>query len=1031
MLRINFPSVCLTLAGCALSLPGRSAPPAKAIPSPNAHATILPSKAPTIRNWGHLPLSFEPNRGQTDARVRFLTHTGDNALFLTPSEAIFTLSTPPNRSASQVAPRKAHNAGLTVENSTQTALRMQIVGADPKASALQRQPLAGRINYFCGKDPAKWQVGVPTFGQVGFHGVYPGVDLVYYGNQRNLEYDFVVAPHADPKQIQLHFAGAQGVRIDAAGDLVVRAYGRELTWRKPVVYQQEATGRHPVAARFRLKTLPSGQRGIGFAMGHYDSARPLVIDPVLVYSTYLGGSASDGGDSISVDDAGNAYVAGYATSLNFPTTAGVVQTVNHAAPASASNAFVTKFNAAGTALLYSTYFGGSGRYGDTAVAAAIDADGNIYVTGYTSSLDFPVTPGAFQSVNKASPAGNFTAFVTKLNATGSALLYSTYLGGSGQNTGDGGHAIAIDNNGNAYIGGTTSSPDFPTTAGAFQRVNHAQNPRYSNAFVTKLNATGTSLLYSTYLGGGNGLNGDAADGIAIDSTGSAYVTGSSYCSDFPTTPGAFQRVSVAHDIGSSNAFVTKLDPTGASLVYSTFLGGSTNVGDAAASIALDSSNNAYITGYASSTDFPTTLGAFQRVNRAQGGDFNAFVTKLNATGSALIYSTYLGGSGATFDRGNAIKVDGSGNAYVAGGAGSTDFPTTPGAFQRVKLTGTSTYTASAFVTQLNANGSALLYSTFLGGSGINGDVANGIALDSRGNVYITGAAYSVDFPLTSGALQSTNKAASSSGSNIFVTKMALIPIFPDFDDDHHPDLLIQNPTTGLLGFYHLQGPVGAGSAAFSLTPPLEYALIGTGDFSGRGTPTLVLQSSLTNKIALWYTSGYMHAIISGGNFVNATPDADWKLVAVGDFNKDSKSDLVFQNKTTNQVAIWFMDGYSYQGGVLMPFTPPAGWKVVGAGDFNKDHSTDLAFQNQTTGQIALWYMNGATYVDGIVMTTLPAPGWTVAAVGDYNEDGYADLLFQNPTGKQFVAWYQQKGSYLGGETIPIFLLTGLKVVGPH
>jgi hypothetical protein len=1031
LLRIHFSFVGLALvgAGCALSLPSLSAPPAKAIPSPNAHASILPSRAPTIQDWGRLPLSFEPNRGQTNARVRFLTHTGNNALFLTPSEAIFTLSTTSDRSASQAAPRKAHNARLTVENSTRIALRMQIVGADPKASALQRQPLAGRINYFVGKDPGKWQVGVPTFGQVGFHGVYPGIDLVYYGNQRNLEYDFVVAPHADPKQIQLHFAGAQGVQINAEGDLVVRAHGREVMWRKPVVYQQVAAGRHPVAAHFQLKTRPNGEKSVGFALGHYDSARSLVIDPVLLYSTYLGGGSTESGNSIAVDSAGNAYVTGSTASGTFPTTSGAFQRTKQ----TTTVGFVTKFNAAGTALIYSTFLGGSGPNGDQPYSIAIDSSGDAYIAGFTSSTDFPTTPGALQTVNNAQSSGFFNGFVTKLDPTGSALIYSTYLGGTGH-YGDQAHAIAIDSSGNAYVAGSAHSSDFPTTAGAFQRVNKESASGY-NAFVAKLNSTGTALIYSTLLGG-SGLNGDQADSIAIDSSGNAYIAGSTGSSDFPTTPGAFQPVSVAHDITAYNAFVTKLNPTGTALVYSTFLGGSKYIGDAANSIAIDSGGNAYVTGYATSTDFPTTPGAFQRVNRAQGGYYNGFVTKLNPTGAALIYSTFLGGSGAAIDYGLGIAADSSGNAYVTGEATSTDFPITTGAFQRTKTSGLTVY--SAFVTKLDPTGSALIYSSYLRGNGssgnvngVDGDVGIGITLDAARNVYVVGAAASADFPVTPGAFQSTNGATFSHGSNAFVTKMALIPIFPDFNADHHPDLLIQNPTTGLVGYYHLQGPLGSGSAAFSLTPPTEYALVGVGDFSGTGTQTLVLQSSLTNKIALWYTGGTNNAIISGGNFVNATPDADWKVVAVGDFNGDGKSDLVFQNKTTNQVAIWFMNGFSYQGGVLMPFTPPAGWKVVGAGDFNKDNSTDLAFQNQTTGQIALWYMNGATYVDGIVMATLPAPGWTVTAVGDYNEDGYADLLFQDPTGKQFAAWYQQNGAYTGGDLIPITLLTGLKVVGPH
>jgi hypothetical protein len=300
-----------------------------------------------------------------------------------------------------------------------------MVGANAQATVLKQQPLAGRVNYFIGSDPRKWQTGVPTFGRVGFHQVYSGVDLIYYGNQRHLEYDFVVAPHADPKQIQLHFAGAQGVRVNAAGDLVVRVQGRELMWQKPAVYQQDTAGKHSVTARFRLKTLSNGQRGVSFALGRYDRAQPLVIDPVLLYSTYLGGSAAGEGDGITVDSAGNAYVVGTTNASDFPTSAGVFQRVNNASQVSAANTFVTKFNATGTALIYSTYLGGSGLHGDQAYGIVVDSSGDAYVTGFTSSTDFPTTTGAFQRVNNDQIAGYYKDFVTKLKPTGSHLYYST------------------------------------------------------------------------------------------------------------------------------------------------------------------------------------------------------------------------------------------------------------------------------------------------------------------------------------------------------------------------------------------------------------------------------------------------------------------------------------------------------------------------------------------------------------------------------------------------------------------------------
>jgi hypothetical protein len=1019
----------LTGATSVLSLPGRSDPPAKPILPPSISHSTPAQKVSVAGDFGRLPLSFESNQGQTDAKVRFLTHSGDSTLFLTPSEAVFSMAAQPQQKEKSALLKERTNRQQPAKIA-HAALRMQMVGSNPRARALTQQPLAGRINYFLGNDPSKWHAGVPTFGRVGFQGVYPGVDLVYYGNQRHLEYDFVVAPHADPKQIILHFAGARGVHLNAAGDLIVSTQGRELKWQKPVVYQQDKAGKHAVAARFRMKSLPNGQAGVSFALGRYDSARPLVIDPVL-YSTYLGGSTGeDDANSIAIDRSGAAYIAGIAVSTDFPTTSGAFQRVNNGRSRSA-DVFVAKFNSTGTALLYSTYLGGTGSsqgFSDRATGIAIDGSGNAYVTGQAYSTDFPTTPGAFQRVNNGGPYAS-KAFVSKLNSTGTALLYSTYLGGSSRDSASG---IAIDSGGAAYVTGQAYSTDFPTTPGAFQPVNRGVS-NASNAFVAKLNSTGTALLYSTYLGGNYG---DSASGIAVDSGGAAYVTGSAASTDFPVTPGAFQLVKHGQaqpgvDRGTANAFVTKLNPTGTALLYSTYVGGSGNQGgDFATGIAIDSSGSAYITGSTESTDFPTTPGAFQGVYKANAlfGTLSAFVTKLNSTGTTLLYSTYLGGSGNQGgDWANSIAIDSSGNAYVAGYTFSTDFPTTLGAFQRMK---NAKGAYNAFLSKFNATGTGLVYSTYLGGSGQGGQ-ANGIAVDSSA-AYVAGSTRSTDFPTTPFAFQRVNYANGQPNfSNAFVTKLSAIPIFPDFNNDGSTDLLLQNSSTGAIASWFLQGPTWIGGAYFSLTPPIDYTLVGVGDFRGDGTPTLVLQSRTTNQIAFWYTSGANRATISGGDYVNVMPPAGWKVVGIGDFNGDGKSDIVFQNQTTNQIAIWFMNGPQWTGGVYLPFTPPAGWQVVGAGDFNADNFTDLVFQNQSTGQIALWYMNGTTYVDGSILTTVPASGWKVVGVGDYNGDGSADLLFQNQTSNQAAVWYLQSGAFAGGTSLSLAPPSGWKIVGPR
>jgi hypothetical protein len=461
---------------------------------------------------------------------------------------------------------------------------------------------------------------------------------------------------------------------------------------------------------------------VGFALGASDPGRPLVIDPVLSYSTYVGGGGEDRGSGIAVDANGNTYVTGYTSSSDFPTTPGAFQTTRGGP--NAANAFVTKIAADGSTLLYSTYLGGSrGDYGN---AIAVDGDGNAYVTGGTNSTDFP-TVNALQPVL----AGFGNAFVTKIAADGSALLYSTYLGGSGYNPGLG---IAVDQAGCAYVTGYTDAADFPTV-NALQPTYGGMpgNNQQSNAFVAKLAADGSALLYSTYLGGSGD---DSGLGIAVDGDGNAYVTGSTSSTDFPTA-NAFQATKGGPS-GYFNVFIAKVAADGSALLYSTYLGGSG--GDHAASIAVDGEGNAYVTGYTSSSDFPTA-NAFQPRLR---GAANAFVTKVAADGSALLYSTYLGGYAA--DVGYSIAVDIDGNAYVTGSTNSRNFPTV----NALQPALGSPLADNAFVTKVAADGSGLLYSTYLGGSWH--DEGHGIAVDGSGNAYVTGYTYSHDFP-TANALQ--------------------------------------------------------------------------------------------------------------------------------------------------------------------------------------------------------------------------------------------------------------------------------------
>jgi hypothetical protein len=554
--------------------------------------------------------------------------------------------------------------------------------------------------------------------------------------------------------------------VDAQGDLVLQTTVGPIRQRKPVIYQEVDGVRKDIPGGYVLK----GEHQVGFKLAAYDASQALVIDPVLSYSTYLGGSGEDRDPAIAVDAAGNAYVTGHTESTDFPTTAGAFQTTFGGGPFNGGDAFVTKLNATGSALVYSTYLGGSG--GDSGRGIAVDTAGNAYVTGYTASTNFPTTAGAFQTTR-----GGFLmdAFVTKLNPTGSALVYSTLLGGSDLDSGEG---IVVDAAGNAYVAGGTSSTDFPTTAGAFQTTFGGGANQGGDAFVTELNPTGSALVYSTYLGGSGG---DSAASIAVDADGNAYVTGRTLSTNFPTTAAAFQPTFGGGVCCGGDAFVTKLNPTGsAPLVYSTYLGGSDY--DIGTGIALDTLGNAYVTGTTLSTDFPTTAGAFQAT---YGGGGDAFVTKLNPTGWAL-YSTYLGGSGG--DSGRGIAVDAAGNAYVTGSTTSTNFPTTAGALQTTFTGGVSPYGGyftDAFVTQLNPTGSApLVYSTYLGGGG--DDVGNAIALDTlpNPNVYVTGYTFSPNFPITTGAFQTMH--VGGDRLDVFVAKITNVVPPPPPEDQCPP-----------------------------------------------------------------------------------------------------------------------------------------------------------------------------------------------------------------------------------------------------
>ncbi len=688
------------------------------------------------RAYSRLPLSFEANHGQTDTRVKFLARGNGYNVLLRPAEAEIKLR---RQREGKLTERVNGRAGLLTEPE-RASVTMRLVGADPSAKGRAERRQRGVSHYLRGRNDSSWIRNVPHFERVRFEDVYQGVDVVYYGNQRQLEHDFVVAPGADPNQVQLEFAGAKSVSVDGSGNLSVETPSGSLGLQKPLVYQEIEGARLHIDSAYTL--ADNGK--VGFQIAEYDKSKPLVIDPVLLWGTYLGGSGLDQGNGLALDPEGFVYVSGSTDSVDFPTTAGAFQTNN----AGLTDAYVCKINEEGTELVYSTYIGGTGQdYGND---VAVDMAGRPYVCGATNSQDFPIaSPPGTEPAQPIYGGGAADAFVTRLTVDGSGIFYSTYVGNYAPPKvipqEDIAYAIAVDPAGNAYITGSTTGGEFWTVS----PIQGLYGGGPTDAFVTGLDVLG-QISFSTFLGGGPenyggntdfGEGTDVGYGIDVDSQGFVYICGGTNSKyTFPVFNN-LQRVNRSKRPDHSDGWVAKMVPSGQKFVWSTYLGGVND--DKALDVAADEVGNAYVTGYTKSNNFPISKKEPRPYRGTPYGKADAFVTKIDAAGFQLVYSTYLGGSGDDF--GQAIAVGPNGIAYVTGYTSSVNFPTTR-AMQK-HFGGLF----DAFVTKLDSTASNLIYSGYFGSN--DQDYGNAIAVNGEGDVYIAGTTLGATFPGTSGTIQ--------------------------------------------------------------------------------------------------------------------------------------------------------------------------------------------------------------------------------------------------------------------------------------
>lgn len=912
-----------------------------ALPSPGAASQLASAHA-------ELPLSFEANTGQADAGVSFLARGGGYDLSLTDREMILTFG------------RSSRSAGKVPDT-----LRVQFQGSSGNARTVGESELPGKVNYFIGNDSRKWRTNVRTFAQVRRKAIYPGIDLVLHGNARHLEYDFIVAPGARVADIQLRFGGTEP-EVASTGELELRTREGVVRQRAPFVYQDVSGVRTQVAGRW----VRTGAGLAGFAIGTYDRSQPLVIDPVLSYSTYLGGPGLDYANGIATDGQGYSYITGYSSGPGFPVVGGLPG--GFMGPG--GDVFISKMSPDGRSLVFSTYLGGSGV--DTGMGIAIDPNGAVYVCGITFSTNFPMV-NAFQSATPPCATCDThqgDAFAAKLAPAGNSLVFSTYLGGSLQEQGLG---IAADSVGNAYIVGDTVSSNFPVL-NALQPI----KPYFEgyDGFVTKLTASGGGV-YSTYWGGAGG---DSAQAVAADNAGNAYVGGYTAAANFP-----MQNPYQGTIAGGADAFISKFSPNGSTLLYSTYFGGA--AGDQGTGIALGPAGNIFITGFTNSVNLPVVNG-YQMTKNGIFDDL--FVTKFSLTGNALDFSTYLGGSNNGNDFSSQIVVDGCGRAVVGGATRSTDFPTK----NAIQATA-STSGRTPIVTKFLNTGSDLVYSTYVGGPQfVQSSQPTGarVGVDRAGNAYVAGG---VQFNLvtTPGAFQ-TSPPGGPGNFNAFVLRITDARPLAEFDGDFKSDRVVFRPSSGI---WHEARSSGAMmSVQFGLGTDVDVSADYDGD----------------NKadVAVWRPSeGNWYVLLSQTGALGVTPWGQAGDVPLpGDVDGDCRADQIVWRPFDPQFGqgTWYARLSTTGSMRVVPWGQGSLGDIPFVGDWDGDGKSDFAVWRPDAGSnTGTWHVLFAT--GNYTSLQWGAPG-DQPLIGDWDADGKSDFAIWRPsTGVWWIVF--SGGGYTG------------------